>query len=157
MSMPPEMNEVPLDQFDPEQDLKPAADFVDMFLMGEGGEMPAEGQPPMEGMPPEGGDVTAQIVEIDPEMDAKEKKDIKAANKQLVMDNVEAFIEKIRELGPPNKWPKDMGLELKRALQLAWGQLDSAEKKAITSGQEAGPADPYADYNAEVEKMLAEA
>ena len=149
MPMPPEMNEVPLDQFNPDNDLAPVADFVDQFLMGEGG-----GD---EGMPAEGGDVTTQIRELDAEMDDKEGKAIKAANKQLVMDNLDAFIAKLQEMGPPHKWPQDIGPELRRAFQLAWSQLDASEKKAITSGQSAAPADPDAEYEAEVQKMLGEA
>lgn len=149
MSMPPEMNEMPLEDFDPERDLAPVADFVDEFLMSAEG---AEGE-----MPVEGGDITAQIQELSEEGDDASNKDIKAANKQLVMDNLEAFIAKLQEMGPPNQWPSDLGPELRRAFQLAWSHLDANEKKAITSGQDAAPADPDAAFDAEKELMLSEA
>ena len=168
-NMPEAYDQMPLEDFDPERDLKPVADFVDQFLMGEGEEpMPEEGEAMPEGT---GESLDTVIREITPKMDDNEKKDIRDANKAAVEANLPLFIEKLKEVGPPNQWSgaaaASFGQELKQALTRAWGYLDREEKKDVLAAfkdgmksispkadDEAPP--PADDFDTIKEQMLAE-
>ena len=108
------------------------------------------------------------IDRLEKKMDDNEKKDIRAANKAAVEDNLPLFIERLNEVGPPSQWSSavaaTIGKEMKNALTRAWGYLDREEKKDILSTGLAGmntetdedkPAD-YDDFDTMKEQMLTE-
>jgi len=169
-NMPEAYDEMPLEDFDPERDLKPVADFVDQFLMGEGEEpVPVPVPEDTELAQVETGESLEDVIrELTDEMDDNEKKDIRAANKAAVEDNLPLFIERLNEVGPPSQWSSavaaTIGKEMKNALTRAWGYLDREEKKDILSTGLAGmntetdedkPAD-YDDFDTMKEQMLTE-
>ena len=177
MPATPDLKPVSLEDFDPERDLKPVADFVDQYLGGAEGEPEeAAGQPEEPGTG-EGADTL--IREVTDEMAPEERSSIISANKQAVQDNPEAFIPRLKEVGPPSQWSgavaSSMGAEMKKALTRAWGYLDQAQRNEVKAAFEGkmnkgtdnkepmdeeppvkGGSDNYSDYDAEVQKMLSE-
>jgi len=125
-----------------------------------------------------GGGADSLVREVTYEMDSRERKDILAANKQAVEDNLPAFVAKLKEVGPPNEWSgaaaSSIGPEMRKALTRAWGYLDQPQRNEVKAafkegmGKEAPAAElevakpmskskpGFEDYDAEVQKMLAE-
>lgn len=152
----PDLKPVSLEEFDPERDLKPVADFVDQYLAGEGGELPSEADAGTQ----EGADVSSLIREVTYEMDDRERKEILAANKQAVEDNMPAFVSYLKEMGPPSQWSgavgASIGPEMKKALTRAWGYLDGAEKKEVLAAFKAGFESRGDEFENVKQSMLSE-